>query len=141
MVFWLTDKYWGGVWRYAALDVFALIYFYRKWAAPLAQHRQFHFLLMCSYLISTAFYAFRMLAGTLPVQPFGMSTWTYELISNILFGVELALIIVYGLLYKAARIDRKQYYERIDRWFEKAGAFRRNAASFLRNLFLSKRKP
>ena len=38
----------------AVLDLFALAYFFRKWSEPNAQHRQFHFLMMLSYLTSTA---------------------------------------------------------------------------------------
>lgn len=105
-----------GVWRYAVLDLFALAYFFQKWASRNAQHRQFHFLMMLSYLASTSFYAFRAAVAALPIDAFGMSEWTYELISNILFELELAFIVVYSVLFRRARADRRKFRADVEAW-------------------------
>ena len=105
-----------GVWRYAVLDLFALAYFYQKWTSQGAQHRQFHFLMMLSYLASTSFYAFRGAVSALPIDAFGMSEWTYELISNILFELELAFIVVYSLLFRRARADKRKFRADVEDW-------------------------
>jgi hypothetical protein len=106
-----------GVWRYAVLDLFALAYFFQKWSSQAAQHRQFHFLMMLSYLASTSFYAFRGAVSALPIDAFGMSEWTYELISNILFELELAFIVVYSLLFRRARADKRRFRAEVENWF------------------------
>ncbi len=125
MLFWLSGSH-GGVWRYAALDLFALVYFYSKWSAPDAQHRQFHFLMMLSYLASTAFYAFRVAVAAFPGEFFGMSQWWYELASNLLFELELILIFVYALLHRRARADRRQFRIDAARWVDKAAKVKRD---------------
>jgi hypothetical protein len=115
----------GGAWRYAVLDLFALAYFYQKWSAPEVQHRQFHFLMMLSYLTSTSFFAFRSAVVALPIDAFGMSEWWYELISNILFELELLFIIIYAMLFRRARADRRKFRVDTARWIEKAAEMRR----------------
>ncbi|NWG91987.1 MAG: hypothetical protein HXY21_05695, partial [Parvularculaceae bacterium] len=77
---------------------------------------QFHFLMMLSYLASTSFYAFRAAVAALPIDAFGMSEWTYELISNILFELELAFIVVYSVLFRRARADRRKFRADVEAW-------------------------
>jgi len=125
MAFWLVGGN-GHIWRYAALDLFALAYFYLKWSARDAQHRQFHFLMMLSYLASTGFYAFRTAVDIFPGEFFGMSRWWYELISNLLFELELILIIVYALLHRRARADRRQFRQDAARWADKVAKAKRD---------------
>lgn len=117
----------GGVWRYAVLDLFALAYFFQKWSARDAQHRQFHFLMMVSYLASTAFYAFRGAVEAFPVDAFGMSVWWYALASNFLFALELAFIIAYALLHRRARADRRKFRSEVEQWFARAAERRRGS--------------
>jgi hypothetical protein len=71
---------------------------------------------MLSYLASTSFYAFRSAASALPIDAFGMSEWTYELISNILFELELAFIVVYSLLFRRARADKRKFRADVEDW-------------------------
>lgn len=116
----------GGVWRYAVLDLLALAYFFRKWSAPDAQHRQFHFLMMLSYLASTSFFAFRGAVAAFPIDAFGMSEWWYALISNILFELELLFILVYALLHRRARADRQRFRADMREWFDRAARMRQS---------------
>ncbi len=125
MLIWLSGHAGGGVWRYAALDLFALAFFFRKWSQPDAQHRQFHFLMMLSYLASTAFYAFRAMIDLAPGEFFLMSPWWYEFISNVLFELELALFFVYALLFRRSRTDRRKFREDTRIWLAQAGRLRR----------------
>lgn len=127
MLIWVTGLANGahGVWRYAALDLFALLYFFRKWSEPNAQHRQFHFLMMLSYLASTAFFSFRGVVALMPGDYFGMSPFWYELISNVLFELELALIFVYALLFRRSRADRIQFRKDSNRWLDEFGRLRK----------------
>ncbi len=115
----------GGVWRYAALDLFALAYFFQKWNARVPQHRQFHFVMMLSYLASTAYYAFRSLIEGLQIDAFGMSDWWHTLISNLLFELELLFIVVYALLYRRARTDNRKFRADVEAWFGKAARAKR----------------
>lgn len=128
ILLWATARD-GGVWRYAALDLFALAYFFQKWSAPDAQHRQFHFLMMLSYLASTSFYAFRTSIAAFPIEAFGMSEWWYELISNLLFELELAFIFVYALLHRRARADRRKFRSEVAQWFSRTAKGKRDNMS------------
>ena len=119
------------MWRYALLELFALGYFYLQWSAHDAQHRQFHFLLMCSYLITTAFYGYQIAVRSMMVEAFAMTGWWFQLISNVLFEAELLLIIGYALLFRKARAGRRKYYDDVDSWFAKAGAVKRGMSGFL----------
>lgn len=125
MLIWAVDSH-GGIWRYAALDLFALAYFFQKWSAPDAQHRQFHFLMMLSYLASTSFFAFRSAVNTFSFDFFGMSQWWYELISNLLFELELAFIFLYALLHRRARADRRKFRSEVEQWFARAAKGKRD---------------
>lgn len=123
MLLWAANRD-GGVWRYSVLDLFALVYFFQKWAAEKAQHRQFHFLMMLSYLASTSFYAFRSAVLAFPIHPFGMSEWWYELISNVLFELELIFITVYAILFRRARADNRKFRTEVAQWFSRAAKIR-----------------
>lgn len=123
ILLWATSRE-GGIWRYAVLDLFALAYFFQKWAAEKAQHRQFHFLMMLSYLASTSFYGFRGAVSAFPIQAFGMSEWWYELISNVLFELELIFIAGYAFLYRRARADKRKFRTEVAHWFERAARIR-----------------
>ncbi len=125
MLIWATGAD-GGVWRYAVLDLFALAYFYGKWAAPEVQHRQFHFLMMLSYLTSTTFFAYRGGVALLPIDAFGMSEWWYALISNILFELELIFIVAYALLFRRAKADRRKFRTDSARWLEQVSDAKKN---------------
>lgn len=124
MLVWWSAPH-GGIWRYAVLDLFALAYFFRKWSEPNAQHRQFHFLMMLSYLTSTAFYAFRNFVDAFPGEFFGMRVWWYELFSNVLFELELALVIVYALLFRRSRADRPKFRADAAHFVDQVGKLRR----------------
>ena len=123
MLLWAANKD-GGVWRYAVLDLFALAYFFQNWVAPNAQHRQFHFLMMLSYLASTSFYAFRGAISAFPIDALGMTEWWYELISNVLFELELIFIAAYAFLYRRARADKRKFRTEVASWFERAAKIR-----------------
>lgn len=116
---------WGvsdaGVWRYAILNVVALTYFYLRWSAPSPQHQKLHFLLMWSYLITTFFYVYQLWITYVTTDAFGISSWWYQLVSNILFEAVLLLIFVYALLYKYAQRNKARYRANVDRMFTKAG--------------------
>lgn len=96
---------------------------------------------MCSYLITTAFYAYEMAVSSFLKGAIGLSPWWFQFASNILFEFELVLIISYAILFRRARADRRKYYDDVDRWFTTAGAWRREAVAFLREFFWLKRKP
>jgi len=125
ILLWATSPE-GGIWRYAVLDLFALAYFFQKWSATDAQHRQFHFLMLLSYLASTSFYAFRGVVAAFPVEAFGMSERSHTLISNLLFELELAFIFVYALLYRRARADKRKFRTDVEQWFSRAAKVRRD---------------
>ncbi len=137
ILLWLTGK---GVWRYAVLELFGLCFFYLRWSAPEPQHRQFHFLLMCSYLTTTALYAYRLAMDTLMPGAFAMSPRAYQFTHNFMFFVELVLVIGYAFLYRRARANRAKYYADVDGWFAKAGAARRGAVAFVRRAISRERK-
>lgn len=120
------------VWGYAALNFFALIYFYQRWSAPDAQHRQFHFLMMCCYMTDTAFYGYQQFISVIVPEAFGMSMWWYKLANNVIFECELALVIVYALLFRRAKADTAKWRSDVDGWFAKAGDFRRGVARLVR---------
>lgn len=112
-------------WHYATIDLVALIYFYRRWSAPNPQHRQFHFLLMCSYLITTAFYSYQVALLRYAPEALLMSGWWFELFSNILYEAELVGITIYSLLFRRAKTDRRRFQSDVDRWFDGMSAMRR----------------
>lgn len=114
IAFWFVGK---GVWRYVTLDIFALLYFYSKWAAPKAQHRTFHFLLMAAYLFSTSLFAFQLAAKTVLRDAALMSPGWYQLIANVVFAAALLLIVIYGLLRRRAARDPKKWRDNVDQWF------------------------
>ncbi|MEM8935739.1 MAG: hypothetical protein AAGC77_04970 [Pseudomonadota bacterium] len=120
---WFEPTY--AIWPYAVLDSFALLYFYVRWSSPEAQHRQFHLILMWSYLVSTSFYVFQLWVVSISTSPFGMSPWAFQLISNILFGCELLLIFSYSILRRYAKANRMKYRSDVEDWFEKAGEMKR----------------
>lgn len=134
---WLTGR---GVWRYALLELFALVYFYLRWSAREAQHRQFHFLLLCCYVMTTAFYAYRFAVQPLMPDAFAMSPWWYQLMHNLIFAAELLFVVSYALLYRRAQADRKQYYDDVERWFARAGAMKRGLFDGLRQTLFGTRK-
>ena len=121
-----------GVWRYAVLDCFALIYFYVRWSSPEAQHRQFHFLLMWSYLATTLFYAYQFWISSFATNAFGMSPWWHQLISNILFACELLLITLYAFLFRRAKKDTAKYRSDVESWFKKADEVKKAVKGFKR---------
>jgi len=125
MLIWATRAD-GGIWRYAALDLFALAYFYGKWSSPEPKHRQFHFLMMLSYLTSTTFFAYRGAIAALPMDAFGMSEFWYELISNILFELELIFIVAYSFLFRRAKADRRKFRTDSARWLEQVSDAKKN---------------
>lgn len=124
-----------GIWRYAVLDLFALVYFYIRWSSPEAQHRQFHFLLMWSYGFTTAFYAYQFFVSQLAPEMFAGLQWSYQLASNILFECELLLIFTYSLLRRRAQKDKAQYRSDVAGWFQKAGALKRAIGRQFRRVF------
>lgn len=117
----------GGLpaWQMAMIDLVALAYFYRRWSAPRPQHRQFHFLLMCSYLITTAFYAYMMALRRFSPEALLLSEWWFQLFSNILYELELIGITIYALLFRRAKADRRKFRADVDRWMDGMGAMRR----------------
>ena len=117
ILFWLLSHH--GIWRYAVLDLFALAYFYRAWSSPDAQQKQFHFLMMCSYLVTTAFYTFRTAITAMGVQPFGMSLWWYGLASNLMFELELLFVAGYAFLYRRAKADKRKFKADSEQWLSK----------------------
>jgi len=139
ILLWFSSEVWNaphaGVWRFVILDLFALIYFYVRWSSPEAQHRQFHFLLMCSYLITTAFYAYQYWVSSFVQDAFGVSPWWYQLSSNVLFEAELLLIFVYALLFRRAKRDRVKYRKDYEGWLTHVGAAKRRAGEILRRIF------
>ncbi|MCB2114576.1 MAG: hypothetical protein KDD85_13670 [Parvularculaceae bacterium] len=108
------------------MDLFALAYFYGKWASREPRHRQFHFLMMLSYLASTTFFAYRGAVAALPIDAFAMSEWWYELISNILFELELIFIFTYSLLFRRAKANRNKFRADSTRWLERVGEAKKN---------------
>ncbi|MEE2692761.1 MAG: hypothetical protein VX640_14600 [Pseudomonadota bacterium] len=113
-------------WQFATIDLLALIYFYRRWSAPSPQHRQFHFLLMCSYLITTAFYAYQIALKRFAPEALMMSGWWFELFSNILYEAELIGITVYALLFRRAKADRRKFRADVNRWFDGMSAMKQS---------------
>ena len=95
---------------------------------------------MCSYLTTSAFYAYEMAVNTFLNGAFGMTPWWFQFLSNILFEFELLLIIGYSLLFRRARADRKKYYADVDRWFAKAGSIKRGVADAVRAALFKARK-
>jgi hypothetical protein len=91
--------------------------------------------------VTTAFYAYEMAVNAFLRGAFGMTPWWFQLISNILFEVELLFILGYALLFRRAKANRKKYYSDVDGWFAKAGAAKRGLADILRQGFWQKKKP
>jgi hypothetical protein len=135
---WLTGR---GVWRYALLELFALGYFFLRWSARRAQHKQFHFLMLGCYVTTTAFYSYQLALQPFMPDAFAMSGWHYQLLHNSIFVAQLMLVILYGVLYRRAHADRGKYYAEVDSWFGKAGAARRGFIAFLRRTFVKAGKP
>lgn len=113
------------VWGYAAVNFFAFLYFYHRWSAPDAQHRQFHFLMMCCGMTNAAFYGYQQVMQVLAPDAFAMSIWWYKLADNVIFETELALTFVYALLRRRARADVVKWRSDVDGWFQKAGSLKR----------------
>lgn len=88
---------------------------------------------MCSYLITTALYTYRMAINAFADGAFGMSYWWFKFASNFLFALELSLIFVYALLRRRAKADTRQWRADVEGWFAKAGAFRRAVVDFIRH--------
>ena len=125
---WFLDRGVVG-WRYAVVDAVALAYFYRRWSAPNAQHRQFHFLLMCSYIVTVSFWAYRFAAAPVFPEAASLSARWLQLISNMLFGAELLLVIAYALLFRRAKADPRKWRRDVDRWMDgPPGMFRKAPA-------------
>lgn len=137
ILFWLIGH---GVWRYAVLEVFGLIYFYLRWSAPDAQHRQFHFLLMCTFMTTTAFYAYRLAVQPMMPSAFAMAPWHYQLLHNVIFVFELLLVTVYALLYRRAKANKQKYYADVDGWFAKADEMKRGLSDSARQGLWQKKK-
>lgn len=114
-IVWLAGPV-GAVWKYPIIDGLALIYFYRRWAEPTTQHRQLHFLLMCSYLATTGHYTVQLFARQLIPGAFGMSGWWFQLMSNLLFAGEVLLVTVYALLRRKAKLDPRKWRADTERW-------------------------
>ncbi len=114
-IVWLAGPV-GAVWKYAIIDGVALMYFYRRWVEPATQHRQLHFLLMCSYLATTGHYTVQLVAKQVLPDAFGMSGWWFQLISNVMFAGELLLVTVYALLRRKAKQDRRKWRADTERW-------------------------
>lgn len=108
-----------GVWRYLPVEIATLLYFYWRWSARDAQHRQLHFILMCCFLAQNAYYFFQLAIRPFAPHAFAMSPWWYQLFSNCLFVGELLLIAAYGVLHRRARRDRGKWKTDVDRWFTK----------------------
>lgn len=118
------------IWGYASLNFLALLYFYYRWSAPDAQHRQFHYLMMCCAMINAGFYAYQNVVSLVAPGAFGMSIWWYKLIDNILFEALLVLIFIYGMLFRRAKADTAKWRSDVDGWFERAGNMRRGLRQF-----------
>jgi len=129
------------VWGYAALNFLALLYFYQRWSAPDAQHRQFHFLMMCCFMTNTAFYCYQQVVAVVAPGAFGMSMFWYKLAGNVIYEVELALVFIYALLFRRAKADTAKWRGDVNGWFAKAGDFRRGAVAFLRRTLSRTDKP
>ncbi len=113
------------VWGYAGLNFLAFLFFYQRWSAPDAQHRQFHFLMMCCFRLDSAFYAYQQIIAAIAPGSFGMSMYWYKLTNNVIYEAELILIIAYALLRRRAKADTAKWRSDVDGWFERAGKFRR----------------
>jgi hypothetical protein len=53
-------------------------------------------------------------------KAFAMSGWHYQLLHNVIFVVELLLVVVYSLARRRARADRVKYNADVDSFFKKA---------------------
>jgi FtsH-binding integral membrane protein len=122
MAFWFIGRRTSNdTWTYVSLDVFALLYFYSKWAAPNAQHRTLHFILMCAYLVSTLFVAFqlgvRYLISPTEAAAYYAPFWWWNLIANVCFAFALLVLTIYGLLRRRAARDPKKWQSDVETWF------------------------
>lgn len=135
LIIWMFSRdYVGG---YAGLNFLAFLFFYQRWSAPNAQHRQFHFLMMCCLMTNPAFYAYQKVIAAIAPDSFGMSMFWYKLADNIIYELELILIIVYALLRRRAKADVVKWRQDVDGWFSKAGDSKRGVKKARRN----RRKP
>lgn len=129
-VIWLFSR--DYVWGYACLHFLAFLFFYRRWNAPNAQHRQFHFLMMCCLMINPALYAYQQVIAIVAPDSFGMSMFWYKLADNVIYALELYLIIVYALLRRRAKANVVKWRQDVDSWFSKADEMRRDAKEIVR---------
>lgn len=108
-----------GLWRYLPVELATLGYFFWRWSARNAQHRQFHFILMCGVFAYNAYYFFQLAARPFAPNAFAMTPWWYQLFSNIMFVVEMLFITAYAILFRRAKRDKAKWRSDVDRWFSK----------------------
>lgn len=135
LIIWLFSR--DYVWGYACLNFLAFLFFYLRWNAPNPQHRQFHFLMMIGLMTNPAFYAYQQVIAAIAPKSFGMSIFWYKLADNVIYELELILIVVYALLRRRARADVVKWRQDVDGWFSKAGDVKRGVKRAAR----SRRKP
>lgn len=135
LIIWLFSR--DYVWGYASFNFLAFLFFYQRWSAPNAQHRQFHFLMMCCLMTNPAFYAYQQLVAAFAPDSFGMSMFWYKLADNFIYEIELLLIIAYALLRRRAKANTVKWRHDVDGWFSKAGEIKRGVKKAVR----SRKKP
>lgn len=106
-------------WRALIIDLLALFYFYRRWSSPDPQHRTFHYILMCSYLATSAYYFTQYVVSYYVPTAIAMSSWWFFLFSNVLFAAELLFVIVYAILRRRAQSDRMKWHQDTDSFLKK----------------------
>lgn len=125
---------WGisdiGIWRFTVFHIAAIIYFYFRWSAKNAQHRTFHLLILWTFIIKVAFYAYQLWVTSYTTSAIGISAWWYQFIMNALFELSLILVFGYGLLFRKAQMDKGKYRNDVDKWFASMGKVRKNIVSF-----------
>jgi len=124
-----------GVWHIVALQIAAALYFYVRWSVKDAQHRTFHFLLLCALAFRIGFYVYQFWITSFRPELLHISLWWYQLISNVLFELSLILVFAYALIYRHAQKDKMKYRNEIAEGFEKAGMARRAWLSNIRRIF------
>lgn len=102
-------------WGYSAVQLGALLYYVRRVTQKNPQHRILHTTLMLSQSFKLGLTAYQM-AVNAGMNPSILTIWTSQLFNNLLFLLELLIIIVYSLLARRARSNPDKWRNDTNKW-------------------------
>jgi hypothetical protein len=105
-------------WGYSAIQLGAFLYYVRRVTQKNPQHKILHSTLMLSQSFKLGLTAYQM-AIHAGMKPTILAVWTSQLFNNILFLLELTIIIVYALLARRARRDPAKWQKDTEKWLRR----------------------